>query len=234
MGLVGGRSGGVRVGLQKTSTVDFPGRLSATLFFSGCNLRCPYCHNPQLAHGNTPTDFIALNEALAFLARRSTVLDGVCLTGGEPLLQPELPEIVDRIRDLGFAVKIDTNGFQPSRLPQCEADYVALDIKTAPSRYGELGERAEFDLVRRTMEYLRSADLGYEYRTTVVPRLVGSAEVRAIIDEIEVGERWYLQRFRPGEVLAPSFAALLPPSTDEMEAIRDAAKRHGIDCRIRA
>lgn len=238
MALLGDWAGGVRVGLRKTSTVDYPGRLAATLFFSGCNLRCPYCHNPELALGETPTEFLSLAEALAHLERRARVLSGVCLTGGEPLLRRELPDIVRHIRSLGLAVKIDTNGFEPERLSKCGADYVALDLKTAPSRYEELGARQGFPTVRRTMAYLRGGSVQsgteYEYRTTVVPGLVGLAEARAIIEEISAGERWYLQPFRPDQVLDPAYAALPPSSEDEMRRMRDAAISRGIDCAIRA
>src|SRR6056297_2964372 len=127
-----------RIGLQKTSLVDFPGELAATVFTPGRNLRCPYCHNPQLVIPPYPEDMITLDELDAFLNRRDGLLGGVCITGGEPLLHEDLPELLHLVRTHGLKVKLDTNGSFPDRLSGIFVDYVAMDLKTAPSRYEKL------------------------------------------------------------------------------------------------
>jgi pyruvate formate lyase activating enzyme len=131
-----------RVGLQKTTLLDFPGEVAATVFIPGCNLRCPYCHNPGLVSPPFPEDMIPVGELDAFLSRRARVLGGVCITGGEPLVHPDIGSLVGIIRSHGLQVKLDTNGTFPGRLEELLAsglvDYVAMDIKTAPDLYDTL------------------------------------------------------------------------------------------------
>lgn len=249
-----------RLGLQKTSLIDYPGRIAAVIFFTGCNLRCPFCHNPALARGKTPPDFLSAGEVMSFLRKRSSVLSGVCITGGEPTLHDDLPELVERIHALGLAVKIDTNGLNPRGLSRCQPDYVALDLKTAPQRYDELrrGSREQpstakphslaanpkrcgsnrrtsgiFDSVAETMRFLRDAGCRYEYRTTVAPELVGPADAEAIMGEIEPGERWFLQGYRPDVVLEERFGAYRPTADEELNRLCSVALERGIDCRVR-
>ncbi len=128
----------MRIGLVKTSLVDFPAEVAAALFIRGCNLRCPYCHNPELVLGPEPPGLLDPEEVLAFLHRRKNVLGGVCVSGGEPLLHPELPEFLREIRHLGLKVKLDTTGTLPEALGRIEADYIAMDLKTVPEKYGLL------------------------------------------------------------------------------------------------
>lgn len=230
------------VGLQKTSAVDFPGTIAATLFLSGCNLRCPFCHNPDLALGRTPLSFQPIEEVLRFLEDRAGVLGGVCITGGEPLLYDGLPELTRGIHGLGLLVKLDTNGLLPDRLLASHPDYVALDLKTSPRRYRErlFGPATErdaganlFDRVRRSMAMLRESGLDYEYRTTVVPTIVERDDAWDILAELLPGERWFLQQYRRETVLDASFARL--PSTDGslLEEIRRRAEERGVFCAIR-
>ena len=128
-------------GLQKVTLLDYPGKVACTVFLPGCNLRCPFCHNPALVLPDRETDSLSTEELLAFLETRRGKLDGVCVTGGEPTLQPELPGVLEKIRDLGYAVKLDTNGTNPGMLKillhDGILDYVAMDIKNSPRRYAE-------------------------------------------------------------------------------------------------
>lgn len=223
--------------MRKTSLIDFPGLVAATVFYSGCNLRCPFCHNPELACGSIPDDFIPAEDVIDFLSRRRAVLGGVCISGGEPTLHADLPWMVERIRELGLSVKVDTNGLLPQALQRAKPDYVAVDLKTSPQRYGELSLQTDgsslFGAIRRTMSSLRASGAVYEFRTTVVPELVGPAEASAIMMELLPGERWYLQRFRPDVVLDPSYASLRPPSAETLERIWSEAVDRGIQCEIR-
>jgi pyruvate formate lyase activating enzyme len=162
------------MGLEKMTLLDYPGKVASTVFFSGCNFRCPFCHNPSLVFGeNLPAAF-ETEDFFAFLSRRIGLLDGVCITGGEPLLQPEIVDFITRIKQMGFEVKLDTNGSRPEPLAYLLdhklIDYVAMDIKNSKEHYGKTIGVPGYNLepVLRSVELLRGCDIPYEFRTTVV------------------------------------------------------------------
>ena len=163
-------------GLQKMTLLDFPGKVACTVFLQGCNFRCPFCHNSGLLDGIND-DEITVDELLAFLKKRQGLLDGVCVSGGEPTLQSDLTDLLRAIKDLGFAVKLDTNGSRPAVLKQLAADglldYVAMDVKNAPSAYGVTVGVAAPDLstVEESLSFLLSRAVPYELRTTVAAEL---------------------------------------------------------------
>jgi pyruvate formate lyase activating enzyme len=210
----------VLLGLQKTSLVDFPGRVSAVLFTAGCALRCPYCHNPGLVE---PTDvdlagLITVDEALAFLKRRLGLMTGVVLSGGEPTLHGDMPELAAAIRSLGFKVKLDTNGTCSERVAPVRADYVAMDIKTAPERYAELWPDAPADAadrVRRGAEAVRASGAEYEFRITCAPGIFAEADAEAVAEMLRPEDPVFLQRYRPGRVLDPGWAAGVSPYAED-------------------
>ncbi|MFW5776692.1 MAG: anaerobic ribonucleoside-triphosphate reductase activating protein [Spirochaetota bacterium] len=223
-----------RLGLLKTSLIDYPGEVAAVVFTAGCNLRCPYCHNPRLVTGPPPAEFLPRDEVLGVIAARAGVLTGVCVTGGEPLVHERLPELLASIRDTGLKVKLDTNGMLPHRLEAVSVDFVALDLKLAPERYGELGGppdaparlAAAVDVVRRTAP-------AYEFRTTVVPGLVGPRDVEAIASLLGVGARLTLAAFRPGATLDPRLASTPSPDDELTARCVEAGARRGVVCRVR-
>ncbi len=219
---------------MKTTLVDYPGLVAATVFTYGCNLRCPYCHNPELVTGPPPDDLLSQEEVLAFLGRRKAILQGVCLTGGEPLLHDWLPDFAGKIRQLGLKVKLDTNGLLPDRIAAVAADYVAMDIKTAPARYGQVGGAEHTaDLVRRAVEVVRCTASDYEFRTTVVEPIVGEDDIRAIVTLLRPGERYTLSAFRPGKTLDPAFANAAGPTTRLLEHCAELAHAAGLNVHIR-
>ena len=187
-------------GLQKMTLLDYPGKVACTVFLGGCDLRCPFCHNSGLVAGPMPAE---LNDGalLAFLDKRRGLLDGVCVTGGEPLLRPELPQLLSRIKELGYPVKLDTNGGRPERLRALlEAglvDYVAMDIKNSPERYGETAGVPGLDLVpfRESVSLLLRGTVDYEFRTTVVREFHDADSFRAIGPWIAGARRYFLQSF---------------------------------------
>jgi len=230
-----------RLGLVRTSLVDFPERVSAVVFTSGCNFRCPFCHNPELAgdfDAPPPDDFLDAEEVLAFLDRRRRVLGGVVLTGGEPLAHAAIVSFAAEIRSLGLALKIDTNGSFPERLTEVAPDYVAIDVKTSPDRYGELvaspgaAEHAVKRL-RRTIDWVLETGVEHEFRTTVVPGLVDVSTFEAILDLVEGTSRYVLAQFRGGKTLDPGLSKSLPYPTAMLEHLRDLAEARGIPCLIR-
>jgi pyruvate formate lyase activating enzyme len=226
------------LGLLKTTLVDYPGIVAATVFTAGCNLRCPYCHNPELVAGPPPEDFLPVDEIFAFLERRRKVLGGVCITGGEPLIQPWLPDFAERVHSLGLRVKLDTNGLLPDRISPVGADYIAMDIKIAPERYGEVSgtDNQAPDIparVQKSISVIRATAPEYEFRTTVTQRIVGEADIRAIVTLLEPGEHYTLAAFRPGKTLDPGLADDLPPSSELLACYAEIARERGLDVRVR-
>ena len=188
-------------GFQKLSLVDYPGKLAATVFTGGCNLRCPFCHNALLVTRLDETPELPEAEVLAFLERRRGLLDGVVLSGGEPLLQTDAADFLRKVRDMGFAVKLDTNGCFPDRLAAIlEAglvDYVAMDIKNSPEKYPRTVGIPGFDTaaVEESVRLLTRSGVDHEFRTTFVRELHTAADVEAIGRWLQGSPRYFLQNF---------------------------------------
>jgi len=227
------------VGLQKTSLVDYPGRVASVFFLPGCNFACPYCHNPELVRlqQRQVNGLVPLSVAMAHLERRRDLLGGVVLSGGEPCLHPELPELAVDIRRLGLLVKLDTNGSFPERIHPVQADYVAMDLKTDPERYGKLWPGAPADAagrIRDSMELVRSSGAAYEFRITCVPGIFGPAEAEAVAELLRSEDRVILQNYRPGRVLDPDWAAGVRPYVDsEMDSLLEIIQERAPLARIR-
>lgn len=190
-------------GMQKLTLLDFPGVVACTLFTAGCNFRCPWCHNAGLVLLEEASDrLLESGEVLSFLEKRKGVLDGVCVTGGEPLLHAELPDFLKRVKDLGYRVKLDTNGSFPERLEALVrdnlVDRVAMDIKNGPSRYAETVGLRNLDLsaVTASKDFLLSDAVDYEFRTTVVRGLHTEESLLEAADWIQGAKQWFLQQFK--------------------------------------
>ena len=188
-------------GLQKLTLLDFPGCVACTVFTVGCNLRCPFCHNPDLVF-NPPEDMrISEDEFFAFLGKRKGLLDGVAITGGEPLLHSDIGEFIAKIKSMGFKVKLDTNGTFPDRLEKILAegnvDYVAIDIKNTFEKYaGTVGiEGFDTSLIKRSIKVLQDSGVAHEFRTTVVSPLHRAEDFGKIAKQVEGSENYFLQSF---------------------------------------
>ncbi len=211
-------------GLQKLTLLDFPGKTACTVFLNGCNFRCPFCHNFALAKG-LAEPLMDEAELLTFLESRKGLLDGVAFTGGEPLMQRELPDLIRKIKALGYAVKLDTNGCFPDRLKALVEegllDYVAMDVKNAPKRYGETVGflKLEIDRIEESIAFLKEGHVDYEFRTTVVKELHTAEDLLEIAHWLKGAKAWYLQQFRQSEQVPNE--ALSAPSTGEMHAYLD-------------
>lgn len=215
-------------GLQKLAMVDYPGKLAATVFTGGCNLRCPFCHNPLLVTRTAESPPLEQADILAFLNSRRGLLDGVVLSGGEPLLQDGVPDFLRAVRDLGFSVKLDTNGTLPERLaPLLEAglvDYVAMDIKNAPARYPETVGIPGFDTgpVHQSAALLMGGAVPYEFRTTVTRELHTQADLEAIGRWLEGAPRYFLQQFvDTGDLVG---GGLTPWPPEELQRLADCVR----------
>ena len=189
-------------GLQKMTLLDYPGRVACTVFLQGCNFRCPFCHNSGLL-GAAQADTIPVEELLDFLKKRIGILDGVCITGGEPTLQPDLPMLLKEIKEMGYHIKLDTNGSQPNMLEHLVRenliDYVAMDIKNCPDRYAETIGTSQFPAqIERSMVFLMEGDLDYEFRTTVVEEFHDEASIEAMgqwLQSLGTVKRLFLQPY---------------------------------------
>ncbi|MBQ3492417.1 MAG: anaerobic ribonucleoside-triphosphate reductase activating protein [Oscillospiraceae bacterium] len=212
-------------GLQKMTLLDFPGRVACTVFTQGCNFRCPFCHNSDLLPaGGEP--FMNDEQLLEFLKKRVGLLDGVCITGGEPTMQPELPDLLRKIKDLGYGVKLDTNGTNTKMLQQMVEegllDYVAMDIKNSAAAYPETAGMDERLLpkVEEGIAYLLSGKVDYEFRTTVVAELHTEDTIEDMghwvqgIGNGKKAKRWFLQAFADRDSVL--FAELHAPDKEEM------------------
>ena len=211
-------------GLQKMTLLDFPGAVACTVFLGGCDFRCPYCHNAELLDPNFPP-LMDETELLAFLKKRQGLLDGVCITGGEPLLRQELPTLLGEIRALGYKIKLDTNGAHPAQLRRILdaglADYVAMDIKNSPERYAETIGRAQFDVapIRESVRLLMAGDTDYEFRTTVVAQLHDLDSFRSIGPWLQGAKRYFLQAFTDRDTVP--FGNLHAPSKEELKTSKN-------------
>ena len=187
-------------GLQKMTLLDFPGRVACTVFLGGCDFRCPFCHNYELVDG-TAQPLMDESELLAFLEKRKGLLDGVAITGGEPCLHRDLPDLLEKIRSLGFGVKLDTNGCHPAllrtMLERRLVDYVAMDVKNSPSKYAAACGMDTVDLapIRESIALLMDMAPDYEFRTTVVKELHDASDFSGIGEMIRGAKRYFLQAF---------------------------------------
>ena len=197
------------MGLEKMTLLDYPGKVACTVFFAGCNFRCPFCHNPSLVFGKNLPASVETADFFDFLSRRIGLLDGVCITGGEPLLQPEIVDFISRIQQMGFDVKLDTNGSRPDTLAYLLdhelIDYVAMDIKNSKEHYGKTIGVPDYDIqpIEHSVELLKDCDIPYEFRTTVVREFHGVDQMLGIGRWISGADTFVLQSFaRSDELLS--------------------------------
>lgn len=211
-------------GLQTLTLLDYPGKVACTVFTSGCNMRCPFCHNASLVCGEVPP-FMEKEEFFAFLKKRAGVMDGVCVTGGEPLLQEDLIPFLLEVKEHGFTTKLDTNGLLHDRLRAVveagAVDYVAMDIKNSKTHYAETAGVPGLDLapIEKSVQFLMEGKVDYEFRTTVVKELHNKADFDEIGQWLKGAKRYFLQSFKDsGDILSPG---LSPMEKADLLEIRD-------------
>ena len=185
-------------GLQKLSLVDYEGHVSATIFTSGCNFACPFCHNSGLVKNTEPA--IPEEEILEYLIKRRNMLDGVCISGGEPTLHPDLPKFITKIKSLGYPIKLDTNGTNLEMLKYLVEnkliDYVAMDIKNSYTKYTQaINKDIDTSVIKQSINYIMNCGIDYEFRTTLVKELHTLDDIKEIAKMIKNAKAYYLQRF---------------------------------------
>ncbi len=225
-------------GFQKMTLLDFPGKVAATVFLGGCNLRCPFCHNASLVTHIDPSAACGEDEVLAYLTKRRGILDGICVTGGEPLLRTDVAPFLEKVKALGLLVKLDTNGTFPDRLRALVAaelvDYVAIDVKNSKDRYAATVGIEDFDVapIGQTLQFLRECGVPYELRTTVVREFHDVEAIQSLAEWIAGAPRYYLQTFTDSGDLI-SRTPLHPVPRAEMEEMAKIARKYVAEVNIR-
>jgi pyruvate formate lyase activating enzyme len=212
-------------GLQRFSLIDYPGKICAIVFTQGCNFRCPYCHNPELANPEYYESLIPEEEIFSFLERRKGKLDAVSITGGEPTEQSDLLEFISRVKTMDYLVKIDTNGSHPeileSLIEKHFIDYVAMDVKAPPDKYRKIS-RSKIDpaVIKESIKLIRNSQVPYEFRTTIVKSQLDDNDIVNIAKMIKGADCYVLQKFVPSKVMDPRFLKKGTYSDEEFARIK--------------
>ena len=224
------------IGWQKTSFIDFPGTVSTVLFLSGCNLRCPYCHNPGIVLGQYES--ILYDDIREHIIKRRGIIEGAVISGGEPTIHSCLKFLRDDLRSLGLRVKIDTNGLEPEAINDCAPDYLALDIKTAIEKYPRLNVLQSYNDYRErlgmSIDIAKRMGENAEIRITAVPGIVDDDDIDGLLIELRGVNKVYIQQFDPNyQMIAPSYSSIKPYNPHELETWRKKFLDAGIDCAVR-
>ena len=240
-------------GLEKLTLIDYPGKVAAIVFTSGCNFRCQFCYNPMLVWPSKETEsdqsqntaghprnkeqdnslsLYSEDDLFLFLKNRAGKLDGIVITGGEPTLHRDLPEFIKKIKDLGYAVKLDTNGTNPEMIQKLLdaklVDYLAMDIKAPENKYELVtGIPVNFQKIKESVKIIRESGLPYEFRTTILPVLLTGEDVENMGQLLQGADKWYLQKFKADtELVNPEFKIEEPYSDDDMDALVTIGKKY--------
>ncbi|MBT7903026.1 anaerobic ribonucleoside-triphosphate reductase activating protein [Candidatus Woesearchaeota archaeon] len=219
-------------GIQKTSLIDYPGKLVSTIFLGGCNFRCHYCHNPELVLPELVSNAADLTEEdfLEIMEKHKKYVDGVCITGGEPTLYPQLPALIRKIKNLGLLVKLDTNGTNPEMLKDLIdsrlIDFIAMDIKAPIEKYElVVNTTLRKDAIIESVEIIRQSNLPYEFRTTVVKEFINKEDIIKIGEWLSGSKRYVLQQFNfDAKVLNEEYKKSCPYTPEELESMSNSIK----------
>jgi len=229
-------------GLQKTTLIDYPGRVAATVFLVNCNFRCPFCYSSELVIPEKikKQPRIPLKEFFSFLRERAGLLDGVVICGGEPCLNQELPQFIKKIKKLGYLVKLDTNGSNPSLLKKLIEekliDYIAMDIKAPLNKKkysGAIGREIDINLIKESIKLIKDSGIEYEFRTTVVPGIHSKEDIIEIAKQLRPARKYFLQNFRPEKTNDPKFEKIRPYSKEKMSGMRQSCSKYIKACFLR-
>jgi pyruvate formate lyase activating enzyme len=226
-------------GLQKVSLIDYPGSICSTLFVGGCNLRCLFCHNRDLVLNPGELPVVEESVIMEFLAEKGSLLDGICISGGEPTLHDDLIDLIIKIKKMGLKVKLDTNGTRPdviiNLLDRELLDYIAVDIKAPLEKYAlVVGDNVDLSRVDQTIDLLKNSLVGHEFRTTVVPGLLDENDILSIAKRLAGCRKYVLQQFRPQDsMIDPSLISVKPYSRESIEMLADSCREYIEDVQLR-
>ncbi len=226
-------------GIKKSSLIDWPGKIVITLFTGGCNFRCPWCQNPELVFENVSNE-VTIEYLKDYFEEHKSWIDGICITGGEPLIQKGIMDFLKEFKKKNVLIKLDTNGYNPLKLReiirQNLIDYIAVDIKTALNgKYSEsTGIETDVDLIKESIKIIMKSHIDYEFRTTVVPGLVDEEDIVKIGRDIAGAKMYILQNFRAGNTLDKKFSNIKPYSQDKINKMADIVSEYvqKVDVRV--
>jgi len=223
-------------GFEKSTLIDYPDKIACIIYTVGCNFRCPYCHNPELVDETAPE--VTLDSIMRFLRKRTDLLDGIVITGGEPTMHDDLPKVCYRIKKMKYLVKLDTNGTRPAMIKNLIdkklVDYIAMDIKSPIDKYSDIVSRPVFgEAIRQSIKIIMSSGIDYEFRTTVVKSLLTPKDMENIVKEIKGAKRYYLQKFNDKRILNPQFKNKVTYTDDEFKKFKEKFKKYVKECEIR-
>lgn len=224
-------------GLQKTSLLDYPDNISAIVWTVGCDFRCPFCYNKDIVLGNV--ELIPEDEFLSFLKKRFGLLEGLVITGGEPLMQKEIIEFCEKVKKIGYLIKIDTNGMHPEKLKKLIdkklVDYIAMDVKAPKKNYDKLTNvKTDIKKIEKSIEIIKNSNVDYEFRTTIVPSLLIKDDIVDIAKWIEGAKKFYLQQFKVDTpLISNNLIKVAPYPKEELIKILDDIKTCFETCKVR-
>jgi len=220
-------------GLQKLTLVDYPNKIAATVFLTGCNFKCGFCHNSGLVNEKETMDRQEIKESefFDFLKSKQGLIDGICVTGGEPTINADLIDFIKKIKELNFSIKLDTNGSNPETLQelikQGLLDFVAMDIKTSPDKYEKaVGAEVNLDNIKKSVEIIKKSKINYEFRTTVVPGIVDREDIEKIGKWLKGAKKFSLQQFRNQKVLNKEFERVVPYWDDTLKEFKKILEKY--------
>ncbi|MDD4661940.1 MAG: anaerobic ribonucleoside-triphosphate reductase activating protein [Candidatus Pacebacteria bacterium] len=226
-------------GLQKTTLIDYPSEIACIVFLIGCNFRCPFCFSKELVLEDTELFEISDEEFFTFLKKRQGQLDACVICGGEPTLNKELPDFCKRIKDLGFKVKLDTNGSNPEMIKQLVKekliDYIAMDVKAPFEKYSiAIGVNFDVNKIKESIEIIKNSGIDYEFRTTIVPQIHTLEDIKEIAKQISPAKKFFVQNFRNDkDLLDNSFKDVVPFSDAELNEVIEEIKQNFEVCYLR-
>ena len=228
----------VIAGIQKTSLIDYPRKICTVLFTRGCNFSCGFCHNPELVKRSQYLPPMDNEEIYTLLKKRKRSIDAVTITGGEPTLHRDLPQFIQKIKAMGYTVKLDTNGSNPDMLQHLLdhklIGYIAMDVKNSPRKYQKTTNRnTDINKIKKSTKVIMNSCIPYEFRTTVVPGLHTDKDFEAISKWLRGAKKYYLQRFRPAKTLDPTFSTINPFTQKEMTDFKNILEKYDIKAYIR-
>jgi len=226
-------------GIQKTTLLDYPGKIASTIFLGGCNFRCPFCHNVSLVKDHESMTTIDETEMLTYMEGRTKQIEGICITGGEPTLAEDLPSFIKKLKAMGYAVKLDTNGSSPKMIKKLIdeqlIDYIAMDIKAPESFYDKAsGVSTDMEKIKESIHLIKNSNIKYEFRTTIVPEIFPKDKTNELISLIDGADNYYLQQFENSvEILDPNWQDAPAYNKNELEEIAASVKKNIKNVKIR-
>ncbi|RKY30548.1 MAG: anaerobic ribonucleoside-triphosphate reductase activating protein [Candidatus Omnitrophota bacterium] len=225
-------------GLTKTSLIEYPGMISAVVFTQGCNFRCPYCHNPELVEPSLSNPKIPEDEVIDFLKRRKKYLEAVVITGGEPCLQEDLIDFIVKLKEIGYMVKLETNGSFPEVLSKIIerklVDFISMDIKGPLDKYDIIaGVKVDISKIKESISLIMDSGIDFEFQTTVVKSMLEEKDFEKIGNLIKGAKSYVLQRFVPSKTLNPEFMKEETYSDEKLNEIKKIMEKYVLNCRIR-